>query len=299
MKIASAGLYGSLKPSPLASTPYCGPLRGQELHPALGAGAGDAQVAAVVGLDLVDRREHLPGDPVGRAGGLVDRQQERRHLEAFDEEARHARDRRSERQRQRRRQRRRRGRAMRSRRRRRGGAPVRFGLLVRRLAPPVAPCDFACAWAAVAEPPAVLPCACWARTCGVAASLGAPDGGAGAGRPGRFPSWSSPGSLPAWWRELRERGWSRSFRSAASFRRAVVVPVEDGGCRRFAGARRRRREREREPAPRAASRSPGADGARRSVAVRSAAGRRSRGGRMGVVGRVVIVYGSISCRAGS
>ena len=65
-----------------------GPLGGQELHPALGAGAGDAEVAPVVGLDLVDRREHLPGDPVGGAGRLEDRQQERRDLEAFDEEAR-------------------------------------------------------------------------------------------------------------------------------------------------------------------------------------------------------------------
>ena len=43
------------------------PGRGQELHPALGAGARNRQVAAVVGLDLVDRREHLPRDSVGGA----------------------------------------------------------------------------------------------------------------------------------------------------------------------------------------------------------------------------------------
>ncbi len=69
------------------------PRGGQELHPTLRAGARDAQVSAVVGLDLVDRRQHLPGDPVGGPGRLENRQQERRDLEAFDEEGRHAGDR--------------------------------------------------------------------------------------------------------------------------------------------------------------------------------------------------------------
>src|ERR1035437_11071887 len=64
-----------------------GPRRGQELHPPLRAGAGHAEVAPVVGLDLVDRREHLPGDSVRGARRLIDRQQERWDLEAFDEEA--------------------------------------------------------------------------------------------------------------------------------------------------------------------------------------------------------------------
>ena len=81
------GVVGVLEAVAVGVHPVLGPLGGQELHPALGARARDAQVAAVVGLDLVDRREHLPGDSVGGAGRLVDRQQERRDLEAFDEEA--------------------------------------------------------------------------------------------------------------------------------------------------------------------------------------------------------------------
>ena len=48
------------------------------------------QVAAVVGLDLVDRGQQLPADAVLGAGRLVDRQQERRDLEPVDEEVRHA-----------------------------------------------------------------------------------------------------------------------------------------------------------------------------------------------------------------
>ena len=57
-----------------------------ELHPADGAGGRDVQVAAVVGLDLVDRREDLPADAVLDAGGLVDRQQEERDAELADDE---------------------------------------------------------------------------------------------------------------------------------------------------------------------------------------------------------------------
>jgi hypothetical protein len=44
----------------------------------------------------------------------------------------------------------------------------------------LAPFDFDFDFAG-AEPPVVLPCACWARTCGVSASPDAPDGDAGAG----------------------------------------------------------------------------------------------------------------------
>ena len=54
------------------------------------AGGGDVEVAAVVGLDLVDRGEDLPAHAVLDAGGLVDREQERRDPELVDEEVRHA-----------------------------------------------------------------------------------------------------------------------------------------------------------------------------------------------------------------
>ena len=64
------------------------PRRGHELHPAHGARARDAQVAAVVGLDLVDRRQDLPAHAVLDPGRLVDRQQEDRHAERVDEVAR-------------------------------------------------------------------------------------------------------------------------------------------------------------------------------------------------------------------
>ncbi|CAB4931944.1 unannotated protein [freshwater metagenome] len=61
---------------------------GHELHPALRAGGRDVEVAPVVRLDLVDRREDLPADAVLDAGGLVDRQEERRDPEPRDEEVR-------------------------------------------------------------------------------------------------------------------------------------------------------------------------------------------------------------------
>ena len=62
------------------------PARGDELHPAHRPGAGDVEVGAEGGLDFVDRGEHLPGDPVLGAAGLVDRQQEGRDLEGVDDE---------------------------------------------------------------------------------------------------------------------------------------------------------------------------------------------------------------------
>ncbi len=62
---------------------------GHELHPPHGAGARHVEVAAVVGLDLVDRGQHLPAHAVLDAGGLVDRQQERRHPELADDEVGH------------------------------------------------------------------------------------------------------------------------------------------------------------------------------------------------------------------
>ena len=61
-----------------------------ELHPADGARGLDVEVAAVVGLDLVDRREDLPAHAVLDAGGLVDREQEGRDPELVDEEVRDA-----------------------------------------------------------------------------------------------------------------------------------------------------------------------------------------------------------------
>ena len=69
-----------------------------ELHPALRAGGRDVEVAAVVGLDLVDRREDLPAHAVLDAGGLVDRQQEDRDPEPLDHEVRHSRHGRGRRQ---------------------------------------------------------------------------------------------------------------------------------------------------------------------------------------------------------
>src|SRR4051812_2073583 len=66
------------------------PGRGHELHPADRAGGRDVEVAPVVRLDLVDRREDLPADAVLDAGRLVDRQQERRDPELVDEEVRDA-----------------------------------------------------------------------------------------------------------------------------------------------------------------------------------------------------------------
>ena len=66
------------------------PGRGHELHPAERAGGGDVEVAPVVGLDLVDRRQHLPAHAVLDAGGLVDGEEEGRDAELVDEEVRHA-----------------------------------------------------------------------------------------------------------------------------------------------------------------------------------------------------------------
>ena len=61
-----------------------------ELHPAQRAGGGDVEVAAVVGLDLVDAGQDLPAHAVLDAGGLVDRKQEGRDPELVDEEVRDA-----------------------------------------------------------------------------------------------------------------------------------------------------------------------------------------------------------------
>ncbi len=63
---------------------------GHELHPPERARGGHVEVAAVVGLDLVDRREDLPADPVLDARGLVDGEQEGRHAELADDEVGHA-----------------------------------------------------------------------------------------------------------------------------------------------------------------------------------------------------------------
>ena len=66
------------------------PGRGHELHPPERARGGDVEVAAVVGLDLVDRGEHLPAHAVLDAGGLVDGEEEGRDAELVDEEVRDA-----------------------------------------------------------------------------------------------------------------------------------------------------------------------------------------------------------------
>ena len=66
------------------------PGRGHELHPARRAGARDVEVAAVVRLDLVDRREDLPAHAVLGPRGLEDRQEEDRDAERVDEVARDA-----------------------------------------------------------------------------------------------------------------------------------------------------------------------------------------------------------------
>ena len=76
-----------------------GPGRRHELHPAQRPGGGHVQVAAVVGLDLVDRRQDLPADAVLDPGRLIDRQQERRHPELANDEVRHPARRRRPRQR--------------------------------------------------------------------------------------------------------------------------------------------------------------------------------------------------------
>ena len=70
--------------------PVRAPRRGHELHPPERARRAHVEVAAVVGLDLVDRGQDLPADAVLDAGGLVDREQERRDPELVDEEVRHA-----------------------------------------------------------------------------------------------------------------------------------------------------------------------------------------------------------------
>ena len=51
------------------------PRRRHELHPADRAGRARPHVAAEVRLDLVDRREHLPRDPVARARALPQREE--------------------------------------------------------------------------------------------------------------------------------------------------------------------------------------------------------------------------------
>ena len=79
-------VVGVLAPVAVGVDPVGGPGRGDELHPAHRPGAGDVEVGAEGGLDLVDRGQHLPGDVVLGAAGLVDRQQEGRDLEGVDDE---------------------------------------------------------------------------------------------------------------------------------------------------------------------------------------------------------------------
>src|SRR6202012_5626501 len=69
-------------PVPVGVDSPFGPGRGHELHPALGAGRGGAEVGAEAGLDRVDPgedRRALGAEPGFRRGALGDRDQLRRH----------------------------------------------------------------------------------------------------------------------------------------------------------------------------------------------------------------------------
>ncbi len=75
------------------------PTGGDELHPPQRTRRRHVQVAAVVGLDLVDRRQDLPPHPVLDPRRLIDRQQKHRHPELPNHEIRHTRRERRARQR--------------------------------------------------------------------------------------------------------------------------------------------------------------------------------------------------------
>ncbi len=80
------GVVGVLAAVAVGVDPVGLPGRGQELHPPDGAGCGrHSGQLPEVGLDAVDRGEHLPGDPVLGAAGLVDRKQEGRDRELVDD----------------------------------------------------------------------------------------------------------------------------------------------------------------------------------------------------------------------
>src|SRR4029453_975501 len=79
-------VVGVLAAVVVGGPPVGRPARGGEPQPPPGPRRGDVQVGAEGGLDLVDRGEHLPGDPVLGAAGLVDRQQEGGDLEGVDDE---------------------------------------------------------------------------------------------------------------------------------------------------------------------------------------------------------------------
>ncbi len=79
--------------------PIRAPGGGDELHPPQRPRRGHVQVAAIVGLDLVDRRQHLPPHPVLDPRRLIDRQQKDRHPELPNHEIRHPRPKRRPRQR--------------------------------------------------------------------------------------------------------------------------------------------------------------------------------------------------------
>ena len=68
------------------------------IHPNAPA-RGDVEVAPVVGLDLVDRGQHLPPHPILDPSRLIDRQQENRDPELANHEIRHPRPKRRTRQR--------------------------------------------------------------------------------------------------------------------------------------------------------------------------------------------------------
>ncbi len=90
MQVASCGenrvdrVVGVRVARPECVDPVLQPGLGHELHPAHRTGGGYREVVAIVGLDLVDRREDLPRHPVLDARGLVDRQQEQGHPIKFE-----------------------------------------------------------------------------------------------------------------------------------------------------------------------------------------------------------------------
>ena len=96
-------VVGIRDPVPVGIDAVAIPGRRHELHPPDRTGRAHVEIAAVVGLDLVDRRQHLPAHAVLDAGGLVDREQERRDAEVVDGEVGHANRQRAQRGEQRRR----------------------------------------------------------------------------------------------------------------------------------------------------------------------------------------------------
>ena len=93
------GVIGVLSAVLVRIDPIRPPRRRDELHPPQRTSRRDIQVAPIVGLDLVDRGQHLPPHPILNPSRLIDRQQENRHPELPDHEIRDPRPKRRPRQR--------------------------------------------------------------------------------------------------------------------------------------------------------------------------------------------------------